>query len=57
MKEILFGLVSIIVGICLLIYTYKNSAIQLKSADLKGYVGGVAFVIIGILLLSGMVKM
>jgi hypothetical protein len=50
MKDVFLGFLFIILGIFLLIFTYKNPAVQIKSADLKGYLGGIGFVILGILI-------
>ena len=47
--NILIGLCFIAVGIYSIMYTYKNSDPQLVSADLKGYLGGVVAIILGVL--------
>jgi hypothetical protein len=55
MKDIFLGFLFIIIGIFLLVFTYKNPAVQIKSADLKGYLGGIGFIILGVLTVLGLI--
>ncbi|MFP9117151.1 hypothetical protein ACLI08_05115 [Flavobacterium sp. RNTU_13] len=47
--SIITGLIMVGVGIVAIIFTFKNNDSQFFSSDLKGYIGGLLLIIIGIL--------
>ncbi len=51
LKHILLGIFFIIIGIGILIYTYKHpiKSIGLRPNNGKGYIAGVGFLILGVL--------
>lgn len=54
LKNIIAGIISIIIGIYVIYFTNKNTDAQLPvSTALKGYIGGVVFIICGIMFILG----
>ena len=51
--NLIVGSVCILIGVWIFIFTYRNPDSQLKSLDLKGYIAGIGFIILGIMCLIG----
>lgn len=52
-QNLIIGLLCIPAGIIAIIFTYKNPDSQLKNEDLKGYIGGIALIVIGVMFILG----
>ena len=53
MLNIILGIVFIFLGVWVIQFTRKNPDSQLKSSDMKGYIGGFFLIVIGILSILG----
>lgn len=47
--SIITGLIMASIGIAAIVFTFKNNDSQFFNSDLKGYIGGLLLMIIGIL--------
>lgn len=59
MNDRLIGLLSAIVGIILIIFSYKmkiKHSPDLNNTKASGYIGGILFIIAGVLLMLGVLK-
>lgn len=52
-KELIIGVVSIVIGIYLVIHTYRNPNSQLTNINFKGFAGGIGLIIVGIMFILG----
>ena len=51
--DIIVGLFCIIIGVIIGVYNYKNSNKFMDSYNLKGWIGSIGFIILGIMCLIG----
>lgn len=53
MLNFFYGLIILIVGILVLLYTYKFPNKERPTANIRGWIGGIALVIVGVSLILG----